>query len=90
MRLEAKKEKNRLANLNIKEEGNLKAQYKTQTDDEIEVRRVAKTYIREYQDKVNALMDRVFIVQIELEIQEEELKKLKWQYQKADEELSEL
>ena len=35
-------------------------------------------------------MDRVFIVQIELEIQEEELNKLKWQYQKADEELSEL
>lgn len=90
MRLEAKKEKNRLANLNIKKEGNLRAQYKTQTDDEIEVRRVAKTYIREYQDKVNALMDRVFIVQIELEIQEEELNKLKWQYQKADEELSEL
>lgn len=46
--------------------------------------------MREYQDKVNALIDRVFIVQIELEIQEEELKKLKRQYQKADEELSEL
>lgn len=69
-----------LANHNIEEERSLRVEYKSQDDDEREARRAAKSDMKEYQDIAKAMREQVFIVQSELEIQEEELKKLKEQY----------
>jgi len=87
MRLETEKEKNRLVNLSIEEERSLRAQYKTQADDEREARKVAESNMREYQNRANALRDQVSIVQSKLEFQKKELKKLKEQNLKSKKEL---
>lgn len=47
-RLEIEKEENMLANHNIEEERSLRVQYKSQDDDEREVRKAAKSDMREY------------------------------------------
>ena len=74
-----------MANLNIEEKGGLRAQYKTQADNEREVRKVVKAKIGDYQDRMNALREWVTMVQFELEFWEEELKKLRGQYLEVEE-----
>jgi len=66
IRLETKK-KNRLTTFNIKEERSLRAQYKAQDNDEKDARRAFESNIREYQNRKNALRDKVSIVQSKLE-----------------------
>jgi len=59
MKLKAKKDKNRLVNLIIKEEKSLKAQYEVQIDDEKKVRKEVVSDMREYLSKATALRGRV-------------------------------
>jgi hypothetical protein len=59
MKLKAKKDKNRLVNLTIKEEKSLKAQYEVQIDDEKKVRKEVVSDMREYLSKATALRGRV-------------------------------
>jgi hypothetical protein len=59
MKLKAKKDKNRLVNLTIKEEKSLKAQYEVQIDDEKKIRKEVVSDMREYLSKATALRGRV-------------------------------
>lgn len=57
IKLEAKKEKNILTNLTIKEERNLRAQYKVQDADERKARKTVDSDMREYLSRAYALTD---------------------------------
>jgi phage shock protein A len=67
---------------------NLRAQYIVQTDDKREVRRAVESYMREYLSKANDLRDRVFTIQSELEFWEEEVKKMKEQFEEWHENIN--
>jgi hypothetical protein len=47
----------------------------------VDEERAAESNMREYLDKVNALKNRVFATQTELESQEEEVKKMQEQFE---------
>lgn len=81
MKLKAKKDKNRLVNLTIKEEKSLKAQYEVQIDDEKKIRKEVVSDMREYLSKATALRGRVSTIQSELESREEEVKEMKEQFE---------
>jgi len=56
-RLESKKEKNKLVNLNIKENRRLKAQCMAQVDDERGVRKAIESNMSGYQNRTHALRE---------------------------------
>ena len=58
----------------LEEEKELKAQYRIQTENELEARRIAESDMKRYLTMANGLRDRVSILQAELEAREEELK----------------
>ena len=76
LKWEAKREKNRLVDLTIEEENNLRTRYQVQADDEREARRIAESDMKEYLDKINDMRNRVSMIQAELESQEQEAKKM--------------
>jgi hypothetical protein len=62
LKWEAKKEKNRLAELTIEEERSLRTRYQVQADDEREAKRIAELDIKEYLDRINGIRNRVSVI----------------------------
>jgi hypothetical protein len=55
LKWESEKEKNRLADLTIKEERSLRTRYQVQVDDEREAKRIAELDMKEYLDRINGM-----------------------------------
>ena len=81
LKWEAEKEKSRITDLAIEEEKRLRTRYQMQAEDEREARRLAESDMKEYLDKMNAMRNRVSLIQAELESREEEAKKMQEQFE---------
>jgi chromosome segregation ATPase len=90
LKWEAKKEKNRLAELTIEEERSLRTRYQVQADDEREAKRIAESDMKEYLDRINGMRNRVSVIQAELESREEEAKKIQERFEEWQDYISSL
>jgi hypothetical protein len=89
-KLEAEKEKNRLAHIDIEEEGRLRSQYMVQSEEERNMRIAAESNMRDYQKRAESSKGWITALQPELEIREKESRKWRSHYFEMEEELNKI
>jgi chromosome segregation ATPase len=87
-KVKVKKEKNRPAQLDIKEERRIRAQYMMQLEEERSARKAAESDMRDYQKRAESSKGKMMALQFEIEIREEKLRELRSHYFEMEEELS--
>ena len=89
-KLEVEKEKNRLAHIDIEEEGRLRSQYMVQSEEERNMRIAAESNMRDYQKRAESSKGWITALQPELEIREKESRKWRSHYFEMEEELNKI